>query len=62
MTGLVINVAQTVPTGPRVPDARPLPRTGQDLLLLGGAGVLLLGAGVVALHRRGASSRERVDA
>jgi LPXTG-motif cell wall-anchored protein len=62
MTGVVLNVARSVPTGPRVPDARTIPRTGQDLLLLGGAGVLLVGAGAVALLRRRASTSERIDA
>lgn len=62
MTGVVVNVARSVPTGPRVPDARAIPRTGQDLLLLGGAGVVLLGAGAVALLRRRTGTSERVDA
>jgi LPXTG-motif cell wall-anchored protein len=37
-------------TGEALP--RPLPRTGQDLMLLGAAGVLLLGGGIAALRRR----------
>lgn len=39
--------------GEPVTPERPLARTGVDALLLGGVGVLLLGAGIVVVRRRG---------
>lgn len=49
----VAGVAQPpVDRGEPVTPGRPLARTGVDALLLGGVGVLLLGAGIVAVRRR----------
>ena len=41
-----------VDRGEPVTPGRPLARTGVDALLLGGVGVLLLGAGIIAVRRR----------
>ena len=48
----VADAEQTVDRGEPVTPERPLARTGVDALLLGGIGVLLLGAGVMVVRRR----------